>query len=166
VIQEGDLSGKCWGDRLGIHSLNALLFLVGLGFELRASHLQSRHPTPWVMPPVHFALVILEMGVSQTICLSWPRTLILLISASQVGRASVFRAVFCHNCTLASGHKAKTYSVQLLQEWKFRFSTKAGQILWVQLLSRHSKWEVSFQPCASWHLSHLLFTGTGQCCFH
>jgi hypothetical protein len=27
-------------------------------------------------PPFHFALVILEMGVSQTICLGWPPTTI------------------------------------------------------------------------------------------
>jgi hypothetical protein len=35
---------------------------VGLGFELRVSSLQSRPSTAWVMPPVHFALVLLEMG--------------------------------------------------------------------------------------------------------
>jgi hypothetical protein len=38
-------------------------FLAGLGFEFKASCLQSK------MPSVHFAVVILEMGVSQTICL-------------------------------------------------------------------------------------------------
>jgi hypothetical protein len=41
------------------------LFLVGLGFELRASHLSHIS--------VHFALVILEMAVSQTVCLDWPQ---------------------------------------------------------------------------------------------
>jgi hypothetical protein len=35
---------------------------VGLGFELRVSRLQSRRSTAWVTSPVHFALVILEMG--------------------------------------------------------------------------------------------------------
>jgi hypothetical protein len=46
-----------------------LLFLVGLIFELRAfclPHLQSI-----------FVQVILEMGVSQTICPGWPQTVIL-----------------------------------------------------------------------------------------
>jgi hypothetical protein len=61
-------------------------FLVRLGFELRAFCLQSRYCTTWAIPPVHFALFILEMGVFQTICLSWPLTVILLISASQVAR--------------------------------------------------------------------------------
>jgi hypothetical protein len=35
---------------------------VGVEFELRASHLQSKHSTSWVTPPVYFGLVILEMG--------------------------------------------------------------------------------------------------------
>jgi hypothetical protein len=51
---------------------------MGLEFEFKASHLQSRHFTTWAIPLVHFALVILEMGVSQTI--------ILPISASQVAK--------------------------------------------------------------------------------
>jgi hypothetical protein len=37
-----------------------LSFLV-LGFELRALHLQSRCLTAWATPPLHFALVILEV---------------------------------------------------------------------------------------------------------
>jgi hypothetical protein len=43
--------------------LRFFLFLVGLGFELRASHLQSSCSTASATPPVHFALVILEMGL-------------------------------------------------------------------------------------------------------
>jgi hypothetical protein len=34
----------------------------------------------------HFSLIILEMGVSPSICLGWPSTMFLLISASQVER--------------------------------------------------------------------------------
>jgi hypothetical protein len=51
-----------------------VVFFVGWGFELRALHLQSRHSTTLATPPVHFALVILEMGgwFSQTICPGWP----------------------------------------------------------------------------------------------
>jgi hypothetical protein len=44
-------------------SSNFLFLLVGWGFELRASCLQSRHSTTLAIPPVpHFVLVILEMG--------------------------------------------------------------------------------------------------------
>jgi hypothetical protein len=49
----------------------SLLLFSRLEFELRVSHLQSRHSTVWATPLVHFALVVLKMGVSQTICLAW-----------------------------------------------------------------------------------------------
>jgi hypothetical protein len=55
-------------------------------FELKPSWLQSRHFTAWTALLVHFALVILEMGVSLTICLGWPLISILLISVSEVAR--------------------------------------------------------------------------------
>jgi hypothetical protein len=44
----------------------------------------------WDYSPVHFALVILEVvvGVSWTICQSWPWTRILPISASQLARTT------------------------------------------------------------------------------
>jgi hypothetical protein len=43
--------------------------------------------TTWAIPSVHFALVSFwEMRVSQTICLGWPWTAILPISASQIAR--------------------------------------------------------------------------------
>jgi hypothetical protein len=41
---------------------------------------------PLSISPIHFSLVILEMGVSWTICPIWPQTLILPMSASQVAR--------------------------------------------------------------------------------
>jgi hypothetical protein len=56
-------------------------FLVGLQFELRALHLQSRHSTAGARPPVHFVLVILEMGTLDYLP-GWPQISILLISAS------------------------------------------------------------------------------------
>jgi hypothetical protein len=40
-------------------------FLVGLGFQLRASGLQSRFSTASATPAVHFALAILEMFSSE-----------------------------------------------------------------------------------------------------
>jgi hypothetical protein len=61
-------------------------FLVELGFELRVLCLQCRCSTAWVMSPVHFALVILEMKVLWTICLGCPWTIILLVSVSQLAR--------------------------------------------------------------------------------
>jgi hypothetical protein len=59
---------------------------VGLGFELRALSLQSRHSTAWATPPVHFALVILKMGSCELFPPGWPQITILLISASQVAK--------------------------------------------------------------------------------
>jgi hypothetical protein len=70
-------------------STDLLLFYVGLGFELRVSHLQCRCSTAWATPPVYFALVILEIGSCElTIGQTWPLTTILLISASQVVRST------------------------------------------------------------------------------
>jgi hypothetical protein len=66
--------------------------LVGLGFEHKASHLQSRwsqrrSSTAWATPPVHFIpffcfyfLFFWRWGLS--ICLGWPWTIVLMISAS------------------------------------------------------------------------------------
>jgi hypothetical protein len=54
-------------------------FFVGQGFELRTSCLQNSHSIAWATPPVFFDLVILEMGVPQTISPGW-------ISASKVAR--------------------------------------------------------------------------------
>jgi hypothetical protein len=59
---------------------------VELGFELRDSHLPSRYSLVSTTPPVHFALVTLEMGLSQSITPGYPWTVILPISASQVAR--------------------------------------------------------------------------------
>jgi hypothetical protein len=52
---------------------------VGVEFELRVSHLQSRL---YCLKPHPF----LKMGVSETIYLGWPQNTILPISASQVVR--------------------------------------------------------------------------------
>jgi hypothetical protein len=61
-------------------------FLVVLGFELRALHLQSRCSTACTTLQVHFVLVILSMGVFQSLCLGWPWNVIFLTSAFQVAR--------------------------------------------------------------------------------
>jgi hypothetical protein len=68
---------------------------MGLGFELRDSHLHSRCSTTWTTLPVQFSLTILEMGVSQTMGTGWPWTAILLISASQVARITGV-TVYCN----------------------------------------------------------------------
>jgi hypothetical protein len=44
------------------HLFYLLYFLMGLRFELRVLCSQSRYSITWAMPPVHFVLVILEMG--------------------------------------------------------------------------------------------------------
>jgi hypothetical protein len=61
----------------------------------KALCLQSRHFKTWATFPVHFAPVILKMGISWTICPGWPWTMILLISASQVVRITSVS----HQCT-------------------------------------------------------------------
>jgi hypothetical protein len=62
---------------MAYHLITCLFIYLGwwwgrLGFELIASHLQSRPSTAGAKPTVHFPLVILEVGVSQTICPGWP----------------------------------------------------------------------------------------------
>jgi hypothetical protein len=47
-------------------------FFVGPGFELRAPCLQNTQSPVWVTLTAYFALVILEMGVSRSICLGEP----------------------------------------------------------------------------------------------
>jgi hypothetical protein len=39
-----------------------LFFFMEPEFELRTLCLQSRHSTAWATPPVHFGMVILEIG--------------------------------------------------------------------------------------------------------
>jgi hypothetical protein len=57
-------------------------FWLGLEFELQASHLQSRHSSARVTPPVRCALVILETGSGEL----FPWAGFILISASPVAR--------------------------------------------------------------------------------
>jgi hypothetical protein len=54
--------GKCRGG-----GGSCLFDLVGVWFEFRVLCLQSRYSMTWVTPLVYFGLVILQMGVSQTI---------------------------------------------------------------------------------------------------
>jgi hypothetical protein len=68
--------------------------LVCMGFHLKALHLLSNLYSIWATPPVHFALVILLMGVSWIICSDWPWTVILQISVSQVASIAGMR----HRC--------------------------------------------------------------------
>jgi hypothetical protein len=65
-----------------IHPSVISTLLLGLVFELRALHFQSRFSTTWAIFPVHFALVILEKGFW---LLGWLQTVILLISARITG---------------------------------------------------------------------------------
>jgi hypothetical protein len=62
-----------------------LIFLTKFSFFLWYWGLNSR-PTPQVTPPATFCEGFFRDRVSQTICLGWLQTLILLISASWVAR--------------------------------------------------------------------------------
>jgi hypothetical protein len=65
-------------------------FLVGLEFELRVSHVQSRCSATLATPPVQFTLLIFFGDrVSRTVSPGWPQTMILLISASELLRFQV-----------------------------------------------------------------------------
>jgi hypothetical protein len=70
-----------------IISVFNVLFLVGLGFKLRALTLQSRH---FSTKPHHQSIFLWLFGdrFSQTIFPGWPRTTILPISTPQVARTT------------------------------------------------------------------------------
>jgi hypothetical protein len=62
-------------------------FFVGLVFEHRTLHLQSRQPTVWVIHSQSILLwLILEMGVSWSVCPDGHQSMILPISVFQVVR--------------------------------------------------------------------------------
>jgi hypothetical protein len=92
--------------------VSLFIFLVGLGFKLRAWQLPSRCSTACVTLPVRFALVILEMGVSQTICPSRPQTKILLISASHEARIYI-------GCGYNTFYTEIYYSRAIVQQYGF-----------------------------------------------
>jgi hypothetical protein len=58
----------------------------GMEFELWAPCLQGRCSTAWNTPPVPLCSGYYRDGVSQTLCLGWRQTVILLILASQLVR--------------------------------------------------------------------------------
>jgi hypothetical protein len=70
----GFLTYKKWDNKCVNHFV-----LVGMEFELRASHLQSRHTTAWAIPFVHFCSGYFGNRISQTIFPGWPWTTILPI---------------------------------------------------------------------------------------
>jgi hypothetical protein len=61
-------------------------FLVRQEFELRILALQNKNFSSWAMHPRSFLSGYFEDIVSQTICLGWPWTVVLPISASQVAK--------------------------------------------------------------------------------
>jgi hypothetical protein len=96
----------------------SFFFLVGLRFELRASLLQSSLCTlaKQVLSCLSHTYSPFCSGyfgdgrVSRTICPYWPRTVILLISASQVAKITGVN----HRC-LASGRVSKLLSLSLCE---------------------------------------------------
>jgi hypothetical protein len=64
----------------------AWLYIPVVGFELRASHLLSRHSTTWATPPALLCIECFQDRLLQSIC---PRlALILLITASWAARTT------------------------------------------------------------------------------
>jgi hypothetical protein len=59
------------------------VFCVGVGFELRTSHLQSRYSTTWATPSDHFCSSYFGDWVSWTICLDSPWMVVLPPNVSQ-----------------------------------------------------------------------------------
>jgi hypothetical protein len=127
---------------MNIHVQVFFFFLVGLGFELRTLHLQSRHST------ATFAPVILEMGVSRTISWGWPQTATFWISASQVARITdvnhwrlVCTYVFISlGCIPRSGkHMVVLYliiagSAKLFSKWLHHSTSPPSSQCWLRFL--------------------------------
>jgi hypothetical protein len=67
-------------------------------------------------PPAHFALVILEMGISWVICPSWPQTTILPISVSQVPKIT------------GVSHQHLTRSIQFFKIMSQKFSLDSQKV--------------------------------------
>jgi hypothetical protein len=67
-IREWYPSGDWHHSLINQHSEKQFFFFgggrVALGFELRASHLQTSCSTSWATAPARFALVILEIGLT------------------------------------------------------------------------------------------------------
>jgi hypothetical protein len=78
-----DLHFPSWDTSLTQILFFSFFFGETQGFVLTKQALQSRCCTTWVIPPVHFVLLILEIEVS---CLGWLWTTILPIADSQAGR--------------------------------------------------------------------------------
>jgi hypothetical protein len=112
--------------------ITIIIVLVGLGFELRGLCLQSRCSTAWVIPPVHFVLVILEIGDMDGL------KLILLISAFQVARSR------CE--PLAPNHASvilKSISDSILTDPStLQYRRLLKNSMWVALASLGSKWKI------------------------
>jgi hypothetical protein len=87
----------------------SFFFLVGLEFGLRASFLQSRFSITWVTPPVHCAVIILEMEILWTIYLGWTWTVIL--PASQVARITGV-SHWCLGCLFFLLNKGNSHFIE------------------------------------------------------
>jgi hypothetical protein len=60
-----------------------------VGFELRASHLQSRHSATWAAPLIPFLLWLFSKWGLMNSLPGWPQTSILPNSVSQIARITV-----------------------------------------------------------------------------
>jgi hypothetical protein len=118
------------------HPLPPIVF-VGLDFELRASHLQSRCPTIRATPPVHFSLVIFGDGrLSRTICLDRPWIMSLQILASQVAKY--------YRCPVSFFILQMKTNKQKVKKWSDLF--QVTQWIRIMLGLVYSHWSHNLQP--------------------
>jgi hypothetical protein len=133
--------------------------LVGLRFELRALHLQSRHSTTSVIQSClqSILLWLYEDGGLTNYLPSWLQTAILPISASQEARITGVNHIFC---------KLTISSLWFLDSEK-SISMLSDRGLWVEvaktsLIDRFLKTTLFSFPNYFLHMSQLFFSD----CFH
>jgi hypothetical protein len=110
-------------------------FLAGLGFEFRASCLLGRRCTSWTTLPALFCVGYFQDRVSWNACPSWPWTIVLLISASQVAGIidmshwHLAMLMFCNLYTL-EGFMPFRYILcrKIVQIIQYRLANYLGQL--------------------------------------
>jgi hypothetical protein len=82
-------------------------------------------PSPWATPPALFLWRVFRDRVSQTICLGWLWTMILLISASWVARIIGIEPLVPSYCCPFEPHKSLGY-----RWYSFQSHLPAGELFW------------------------------------
>jgi hypothetical protein len=85
-----------------------LVLTIFFVFELRTSHLLGRCSTTWITSPTQFCVGCVWDRVSQTVCLGWLWTTILLISASRVAKITGVS----HDCPVLTSCCSSLYELE------------------------------------------------------